>query len=48
MKTAVQLAWCLVAFGAFVLSASVLKGASGYVVLGLFVLTWITWRAYQH
>jgi hypothetical protein len=47
VKTAVQAAWVLVALGAFALSASVLKGASGYVCVGLFVLIWVTWAAYH-
>ena len=48
-----QFAWCLVALTLFVLALIGLKslGASvnlvGYSLVGLFVLAWVTWRAFN-
>jgi high-affinity nickel permease len=44
MRNLMLLLCCALAYGAFVLAVSALNGAAGYVVVGLFVLTWIAWR----
>lgn len=53
MKTAVQAAWLLVGFAMFFLAIAKLADmgvsgpGAGYILVGLFALTWVTWRVYQ-